>query len=162
MMGVQKKLVNAAIVVFAFTIVAFLRTSSSDQPSKVLNVLVGRDSVFSGYDAYSLSNVSELVRRDDYSCGQGNPCSNGACCGVSGYCGYGSTYCGTGCSSNCDAVAECGVDASPSGKTCPLNTCCSQYGFCGTTAVGQRSIRCAYRLNSARTFAQTSVNRTAF
>ncbi|KAL5330731.1 hypothetical protein ACEPPN_000251 [Leptodophora sp. 'Broadleaf-Isolate-01'] len=45
-MGVQKKLVNAAIVVFAFTIVAFLRTSSSDQPSKVLNVLVGRDSVF--------------------------------------------------------------------------------------------------------------------
>jgi len=35
------------------------------------------------------SNQSMLMRRDDYSCGPGNPCSNGACCGVSGYCGYG-------------------------------------------------------------------------
>lgn len=29
--------------------------------------------------------------------------------------------------------AECGRDADPPGKLCPLNTCCSQYGFCGTT-----------------------------
>ena len=61
-----------------------------------------------------------LVKGDAYSCGPGNPCSNGACCGVSGYCGehlslsllhsapyqlfdvvgYGPTYCGTGCTSN--------------------------------------------------------------
>ena len=34
-------------------------------------------------------NHSFLVRRDDYTCGRGNPCANGACCGVSGYCGYG-------------------------------------------------------------------------
>ena len=34
-------------------------------------------------------NHSSLVRRDDYSCGPGKPCANGACCGVSGYCGYG-------------------------------------------------------------------------
>ncbi len=30
----------------------------------------------------------------------------------------GATYCGSGCSSNCDAIAECGVKASPSGKKC--------------------------------------------
>jgi hypothetical protein len=85
------------------------------------------------------SNSSLLTRRDDYSCGPGNPCSNGACCGASGYCGYGKTYCGDGCVSNCKAVAECGKDATPPGKKCPLNTCCSQYGFCGTTEVSKAS-----------------------
>ncbi|KAK3679998.1 hypothetical protein LTR78_000375 [Recurvomyces mirabilis] len=83
--------------------------------------------------SYHSTNVS-LARRDDYSCGPGNPCRNGACCGEGGYCGYGSTYCGNGCSSNCDATAECGKDAKESGQKCPLNTCCSQYGFCGTTS----------------------------
>lgn len=77
-----------------------------------------------------------LARRQDYSCGAGRPCSNGACCGAGGFCGYGSTYCGAGCVSNCNAVAECGQYASPAGKTCPLNTCCSEFGFCGTTKVG--------------------------
>lgn len=87
------------------------------------------------------TNVSLLMRRDDYSCGPGKPCANGACCGASGYCGYGDTYCGDGCVSNCGAVAECGKDASPSGRKCPLNTCCSQYGFCGTTEVSRPSAR---------------------
>lgn len=89
-------------------------------------------------DTATLSNSSGLMRRDDYSCGPGKPCSNGACCGSGGYCGYGDfpsqstssdlandvagdTYCGDGCVSNCDALAECGKDASPSGKKCPLN-----------------------------------------
>lgn len=162
-MGLRKKLVNAAIVFFAFTILNTLRNSSSQYASKALNVLVSRDSSFNGYDTHGMSNVSELSRRDDYSCGPGNPCSNGACCGASGYCGYGSTYCGTGCTSNCNAVAECGIDASPAGKTCPLNTCCSQYGFCGTTKVGKKgSIRFDCRLISARTFAQTIANPIAF
>lgn len=49
----------------------------------------------------------------------------------SNVCGYGPTYCGDGCQSNCDAVAECGQYASPAGKTCPLNVCCSEFGFCG-------------------------------
>lgn len=79
-----------------------------------------------------------LIKRDDYSCSKANPCANGACCGASGYCGYGRscsgmstyfaycyigpTYCGTGCLSQCNAVAECGKYAKPAGKTCPLNT----------------------------------------
>lgn len=80
-------------------------------------------------------SVSHILRRQDYSCGPGKPCSNGACCGKDGFCGYGTVYCGPGCTSNCNAVAECGKDANPPGKTCPLNTCCSEFGFCGSTKV---------------------------
>ncbi|PQE17112.1 glycosyl hydrolase family 18 protein [Rutstroemia sp. NJR-2017a BBW] len=64
----------------------------------------------------------------------------GACCGNSGYCGYGGTHCGDGsipndiCWSNCNAKAECGRDASSFNATCPLNVCCSEFGFCGTTS----------------------------
>lgn len=70
---------------------------------------------------------------EDYTCAAGRPCSNGACCGKSGNCGYGPDYCGDGCLSNCDAHAECGKFAKDPGQKCPLNVCCSQYGFCGTT-----------------------------
>lgn len=69
----------------------------------------------------------------DYTCGPDKPCYNGACCGADGWCGYGSTYCGDGCQSNCNATAECGQHAASPGETCPLNVCCSEFGFCGTT-----------------------------
>ena len=58
------------------------------------------------------------------------PCSNGACCGGAFtplFCGYGDTYCGSTCVSQCSAVAECGKDAKVPGTECPLNVCCSQY-----------------------------------
>lgn len=82
-----------------------------------------------------------LDKRDDYSCDENNPCSNFACCAKSGYCGYGEKYCGDGtspgpndvCWSNCDAHAPCGRDALVANTTCPLNVCCSEFGFCGTT-----------------------------
>uniref|UniRef100_A0A8H7XJL8 Chitinase n=1 Tax=Psilocybe cubensis TaxID=181762 RepID=A0A8H7XJL8_PSICU len=45
----------------------------------------------------------------------------------------GSTFCGVGCLSNCDALAECGPNAAPGNSICALNVCCSQFGFCGTT-----------------------------
>ncbi|OHW99356.1 chitinase [Colletotrichum incanum] len=70
---------------------------------------------------------------DPYTCGPGRPCSNGACCGASGNCGYAPAYCGAGCLSNCDAKAECGQYAAKPGQTCKLNACCSEHGFCGTT-----------------------------
>lgn len=69
----------------------------------------------------------------DFSCGPGKECSNGACCGESGWCGYGPVYCGDGCQSNCDAKAACGQYAGVANQTCPLNVCCSEFGFCGTT-----------------------------
>ncbi|KEY64330.1 hypothetical protein S7711_09875 [Stachybotrys chartarum IBT 7711] len=78
---------------------------------------------------------------DPYSCSEVKPCSNGACCPKeTGYCNYGPDACGTNgqspndvCWSNCDAKAECGRFADPPNKECPLNVCCSQYGFCGMT-----------------------------
>ncbi|KAJ6484674.1 hypothetical protein C8R45DRAFT_1214705 [Mycena sanguinolenta] len=73
------------------------------------------------------------------SCTADIPCSNGACCNSkSGYCGYGADFCttladGGPCTSNCDAKAQCGPNAPAGEEQCPLNVCCSQYGFCGTT-----------------------------
>ncbi|KAF7131458.1 hypothetical protein CNMCM5793_004683 [Aspergillus hiratsukae] len=69
-----------------------------------------------------------------YTCGPGNPCGNGACCGQSGYCGFGDVYCGDGCTSNCNAKAECGQFSETGDALCPLNVCCSEWGFCGTTS----------------------------
>lgn len=82
---------------------------------------------------------------DDYSCSESKPCSNGACCSKkTGYCNYGPEACGPDlgknpspnevCWSNCNAIAECGQFALPVNKTCPLNVCCSAFGFCGTTS----------------------------
>ncbi|GIJ85577.1 hypothetical protein Asppvi_004436 [Aspergillus pseudoviridinutans] len=50
----------------------------------------------------------------------------------------GPTYCSAEtCINNCDAKAECNPDNWPdqyvNATTCPLNVCCSPYGFCGTT-----------------------------
>jgi chitinase len=80
------------------------------------------------------ASIINVTGTGDYTCGPGKPCSNGACCGESGWCGYSPTYCGSGCQSNCAAKAECGQYAADPGQTCPLNVCCSEYGFCGTTS----------------------------
>ncbi|KAI3336893.1 carbohydrate-binding module family 18 [Xylariaceae sp. AK1471] len=62
----------------------------------------------------------ELFRRD-YQCAPDQPCTNYACCNGQNI-------------SNCDAKADCGPDAAVPGSTCPLNVCCSYWGFCGTTS----------------------------
>ncbi|ROV91006.1 hypothetical protein VSDG_07707 [Cytospora chrysosperma] len=54
-------------------------------------------------------------------------------------CGLGPSYCGAGnCTSSCDAKSDCdpgwGSEWS-SAESCPLNVCCSEYGFCGTTSL---------------------------
>ena len=61
----------------------------------------------------------------------GVPCTTGACCSNTGVCSYAPSSCGADvCISNCDAKAPCGEYAGPNNATCPLNVCCSQYGFC--------------------------------
>lgn len=78
---------------------------------------------------------------DDYSCSETKSCSNGACCAKTGYCNYGPEACGTDgkspndkCWSNCDAHAPCGKNSISGDVKCPLNVCCSQFGFCGATS----------------------------
>ncbi|KAL7815591.1 glycoside hydrolase family 18 protein [Trichoderma gracile] len=82
----------------------------------------------------ALMTRSSQVHQDGYTCAANSPCPNGACCGESGWCGYGPLYCGKGCQSNCMAHAECGKFATVAGTKCPLNVCCSEFGFCGTTS----------------------------
>ncbi|KAI9370921.1 hypothetical protein BJX61DRAFT_548662 [Aspergillus egyptiacus] len=89
---------------------------------------------------FLLLQALTAVAENSYDCDEDSPCPNGACCGKSGFCGFGETYCGTtgespndACWSNCDAHAECGEHAKEAGATCPLNVCCSPFGFCGTT-----------------------------
>ncbi|KAI1749014.1 hypothetical protein F4782DRAFT_514853 [Xylaria castorea] len=74
-----------------------------------------------------------LPRQDDIGhCSAGNPCSDGSCCNTASNCGYGPENCGKGnCTSNCDAKAACGRDSLNGAVSCPLNVCCSYYGFCG-------------------------------
>ncbi|KAL3442261.1 glycoside hydrolase superfamily [Aspergillus insuetus] len=81
------------------------------------------------------------VSDNPYSCDEHKPCSNSACCSRTGVCGYSETYYGETdkspnnvCWSNCDATTKCGRHSSSGDKTCPLNVCCSQYGFYGITA----------------------------
>lgn len=67
-------------------------------------------------------------------CAPGTPCINGACCSKKGICGYAPTECGTdSCISSCNATAPCGQYAKSAEKNCPLNVCCSFFGFCGST-----------------------------
>lgn len=133
-MGSIGKLSSCGIVLLSFIVLLFFGRYSGHIPGHN-SVRSPSDSVFGARDANAY-----LSRRDDYTCSADRPCQNGACCGATGNCGYGSDYCGKGCQSNCNATAECGKHAEPAGKPCPLNTCCSEFGFCGTTKVSISAI----------------------
>lgn len=113
-------------IVSSITLYTFSRLEAS------LPVHLSSRDVDTSLDGLDLSLLLSPVERGgspSYSCSAKKPCSNGSCCGPSGFCGFSDTYCGKGCLSNCNATAQCGKDAEPKGKTCPLNVCCSQYGF---------------------------------
>ena len=62
------------------------------------------------------------------------PCANYliSCCGPKGICGYGPDFCGTGCTSNCDATARCGEYSEDANMQCGMKLCCSATGWCGS------------------------------
>ncbi|KAJ3010764.1 hypothetical protein HKX48_007207 [Thoreauomyces humboldtii] len=72
----------------------------------------------------------------------GKKCEEG-CCSSFGYCGIDQSFCATpaqggGCVDQCmwpyiDPQAECGK-TSVGNKACPLNTCCSEWGYCSSDA----------------------------
>ncbi|KAJ5375522.1 hypothetical protein N7517_007528 [Penicillium concentricum] len=78
-----------------------------------------------------LSFSLSVLAQQDAVCDSETPCKVG-CCSKSGSCGFGPDWCSDeNCISNCKAVAECGQYGND--KKCPLNVCCSRWGFCGTT-----------------------------
>ena len=92
-------------------------------------------------DAYSPQSLNPKLRSVPLyardlpigTCNKDTPCTNKACCGPDGLCGYSPKSCGNGCSSNCDAKAQCGQYAPADSQKCPLNVCCSEFGYCGST-----------------------------
>ncbi|KAK6000837.1 hypothetical protein QM012_003562 [Aureobasidium pullulans] len=98
-------------------------------------VLVKAQNILSQDKSVNAGALDVLLRRDlpIGTCNSDTPCPNGACCGSNGLCGYSPTECGSGCTSNCNAKAQCGQYGTPGQQNCPLNVCCSQFGFCGET-----------------------------
>ena len=88
-----------------------------------------------GQSLNSISTSIPLVKRElpTGTCNAQTSCANGACCGSDNLCGYSIKSCGTGCQHNCDAKSECGPYAPAETQKCPLNVCCSEFGFCGST-----------------------------
>ena len=110
---------------------------------------------------FTTGSSAVMLPRQTDGCDRDNPCDQG-CCSRFGNCGFGPDFCGEDCVNNCDAVAECGREyrapsihpllernnpgniltqhlyptefARPGDERCPLNVCCSEFGFCGTTA----------------------------
>ncbi|KJZ70862.1 hypothetical protein HIM_09727 [Hirsutella minnesotensis 3608] len=106
------------------------RTEGQDKISDPVSEFLPRAKVFPRDDG-----------TPDYGCSKTKPCKIG-CCGPldangHGFCGAGPKFCSPGaCTSQCDWKSECdpgwGSQWSKSSK-CPLNVCCSPFGFCGTT-----------------------------
>lgn len=77
-----------------------------------------------------LTHFTLFPRLPTGTCNAQTPCVNAACCGTNGLCGYSPSECGSGnCTSNCDAKAQCGQYAPPASSKCPLDVCCSQFGY---------------------------------
>ncbi|KAH9872172.1 hypothetical protein IAQ61_005007 [Plenodomus lingam] len=76
------------------------------------------------------TNTSVTAFADRATCSAANPC-------VDGLCGYRPEHCRPNspatCLSNCDATAPCGQFSTDGSTSCPLNLCCSYFGFCGAS-----------------------------
>lgn len=85
----------------------------------------------SSYQSSRNFGSTPLLRARDLpvgTCDATTPCVNSACCGSNRLCGYSPLECGSGCTSNCDAKADCGQFGVPGSQNCPLGVCCSTFG----------------------------------
>ncbi|KAL1957767.1 hypothetical protein VTO42DRAFT_5485 [Malbranchea cinnamomea] len=88
------------------------------------------------------ANILDADEEDDYICSETKKCPLGCCGSVDpttgkGVCGLGPDFCGEGCISSCNEKSECDPGWGPewsNATDCPLRVCCSEFGFCGTTA----------------------------
>lgn len=84
-----------------------------------------------------LLTLTPFIVVEDIHCDKNKPCEVG-CCGTNNVCGTGLDYCSKAkCINSCTYKAKCNPgkwDLQYFNTTkCPLNVCCSKYGFCGTT-----------------------------
>lgn len=127
-------------------------------PAYVIEPLTGRkvfgvSDISPGFlDFATLPEMKAMAKRQSQKrqCDASTPCPDGSCCNKSGRCGFGKENCGDGCLSNCEsfrrhnkgltdcflgnAKAFCGKDSEGGNSKCPLNVCCSFYGYCGVGA----------------------------
>ncbi|KAF9876847.1 hypothetical protein CkaCkLH20_05693 [Colletotrichum karsti] len=86
------------------------------------------------------TDLVSVAADEDYSCSRTKPCDLG-CCKLdstgAGVCGAGPDFCGADvCHSQCSWKSECDPGwgaAWSNASSCPLEVCCSDFGFCGTT-----------------------------
>lgn len=126
-------------------------------PAYVVEPLTGRkvfgvSDISPGFlDFAALPEMKAMAKRQSQKrqCDASTPCPDGSCCNKSGRCGFGKENCGDGCLSNCknparhsfgstdnllgNAKAFCGKDSQGGNAKCPLNVCCSFYGYCGVS-----------------------------
>ncbi|CAJ2504362.1 Uu.00g117560.m01.CDS01 [Anthostomella pinea] len=127
--------INMVVGIFNTTLFDTLTTAAP--PSTTANP--GSATASNGNASLSTPDASKTPRHNIFrrqedvgECGPSSPCSDGSCCNTEGHCGYRAENCGKGnCTSNCDATAACGRDSLDGKVSCPLNVCCSYYGFCG-------------------------------
>ncbi|RFU25496.1 hypothetical protein B7463_g10848, partial [Scytalidium lignicola] len=120
---------------------------SSSQPSST--PLTGNARLHGIQFANALFTNGNVVADDSSLCSASNPCPEG-CCTQFGFCGYGPDFCGSACipeasqNSTCAQKSQCDPGVYPGygtiwgseyalSESCPLQVCCSQFGFCGTT-----------------------------
>ncbi|KAK2735703.1 hypothetical protein FQN57_001152 [Myotisia sp. PD_48] len=78
--------------------------------------------------ALALVYAEQSIKFEGTTCSKTENCKVG-CCSEWGNCGFGPDFCGKRCQSTCNAKSECGKYA-PKGKDkCPLNVCCSEFGY---------------------------------
>ena len=68
---------------------SILKTRSYDKGNDNLNTHDGILVDAQTHGLHSHIPIRSLNRREDYTCAPGRRCTNGACCGASGNCGYG-------------------------------------------------------------------------
>ncbi|KAK4143160.1 glycoside hydrolase superfamily [Dichotomopilus funicola] len=123
--------VLGCLVLFAGVVTAAMSAEAAERHRK-------------GFGAQADASRHWMTAQDDtpekYTCTKTKKCEIG-CCGEldkngDGVCGLGPDYCGDKCTSTCNYKSECdpgwGMKWS-NASACPLNVCCSEFGFCGTT-----------------------------
>ena len=106
-------------------------------------------------DPDKIDDKKSHCQAETNTCGPDVECENGGCCSQWGWCGSTAAHCGECCQSNCnagvvadeiqdtmdsddtdDTKSQCQAETNTCGPDvqCENGSCCSQWGWCGSTA----------------------------